>query len=607
MDDHLEVALPAATARANSWGGPAVRSQLRALAEDARTRSGFDVCAIEVLRRDGLLELVTFTGGHEETAEVGNSFSMTHVSRVLDEGWRCGSFVYLQQDHMDADLAAAVRGYGYVPVLAESRDPQVWQPLDMFVAPLIDPSGRTRGLFHLDEPVTGRRPPADVLLAIAEHLQPSLQAALAMIEREELSRQSRLDATARNIVREAESCLTFPDLVATAQPELTAGFRARSVTMHIFDLVHEKLGPVDPVMGLPTALWPAIEAATRRAWRTHSVVIVEPGRLWGDDQFESQHVGDLTTFLGDQGADELLLIPLGAGLDALGVLVVVRDGREDRWTEHESAAALGVGRDLGRALLNVRTHAREQQLVAELQRLDQYRRELLATVSHELKNPLGVIVGHVELLESVPGLREAAATSLGALQRGAERLTGIVDDLLEFSHVEDGDKSPLASTTQVQLRVLLVDVVADAKLHAEQRKITLHIPAGTETRPVRGDSEGLRRVLANLVSNAIKYTRDGGSVHLELGEDGDDVIFTCADDGIGVSEADQELLFTEFFRSTNPEALAQPGTGLGLAIVHRIVARHGGTLRVDSALGRGTTVQVYLPGSALTPAAWVTR
>ena len=102
-------------------------------------------------------------------------------------------------------------------------------------------------------------------------------------------------------------------------------------------------------------------------------------------------------------------------------------------------------------------------------------------------------------------------------------------------------------------------------------------------------------MLANLASNAIKYSHEGGSINARLAHVGDDVRVTFEDSGIGISEADQRQLFREFFRSTNPDALARPGTGLGLAIVDRIVRRHSGSVELQSEFGKGTTVKVTLP------------
>jgi signal transduction histidine kinase len=102
-------------------------------------------------------------------------------------------------------------------------------------------------------------------------------------------------------------------------------------------------------------------------------------------------------------------------------------------------------------------------------------------------------------------------------------------------------------------------------------------------------------MLANLVSNAVKYSDEGGSVTVDLGADDGQATLRVIDRGLGISESDQRELFREFFRSSNPEALARPGSGLGLVIVDRIVRRHGGRIEVDSGLGEGTTVTVTLP------------
>jgi signal transduction histidine kinase len=114
---------------------------------------------------------------------------------------------------------------------------------------------------------------------------------------------------------------------------------------------------------------------------------------------------------------------------------------------------------------------------------------------------------------------------------------------------------------------------------------------------VLGAATELDQVVANLVGNAVKYTPDGGSVTVSLSRSGDEVVLQVADTGIGISAEDQEQLFTEFFRSNNPQAVAQPGTGLGLTIVARIVARHGGRLHLTSELGAGSTFRVVLPAA----------
>ena len=102
-------------------------------------------------------------------------------------------------------------------------------------------------------------------------------------------------------------------------------------------------------------------------------------------------------------------------------------------------------------------------------------------------------------------------------------------------------------------------------------------------------------MLSNLVSNAIKYTRHGGTISISASRRDHSVVVEVADTGLGISPSDQVGLFTAFFRTTNPDALREPGTGLGLAIVERIAHRHGGSVAVSSQLGAGTTFAVTLP------------
>lgn len=579
-------------ARSSGWGGPGARAELRLIADDARRRTGFGVGIVDVLRGDGFLEPVAFAGLRVDEADIGQSFSVRHMQRVVEAGTSYGKLVFLAEEDMDPELQDAIRGHGYVPDLPDSRAPDRWRTLDMLVATASDPSGRTRALLHLDEPLTGRRPGPHELWDISSSLELTLQSILVTVDREELTRHARLDETARDVARAGSRELGGQDLLVEVQPELVAGFRASALVVRLHgEPEHVRTGR-GSAADLPPALETAIEAASRRAWVSRTVVVAEPGRVWGDDELDGDHRHALTVHLAAYSARELLLVPVGAGPEAMGVMIVVRDNPEERWTEGESQAALGVGHDVGRALLGARAREREHQLVAQLQRLDEYRRQLLDTVSHEMKNPLGVILGHLEMLELVPGVPAGAELSLRALGRGVARASAVVSDLLLLSSM--GPDNPVVQWP-VDLVSVLADVCADESLRATQHDVTLRIAPHPESLVVAGQTEELHRLLANLVSNAVKYSRPGSSVDLSLGRDMRAVVFTCADHGLGISEEDQQQLYVEFFRSTNPEALERPGTGLGLAIVHRIVARHGGRIEVESELGVGTTFRVWFP------------
>ena len=591
-------------ARSSGWGGPGARAELRLIADDARRRTGFSVGIVDVLRGDGFLEPVAFAGLRVDEADIGQSFSVDVMRRVVEAGTSYGKLVFLAEEDMDAALQDAIRGHGYVPIVPDSGAPDRWRTLDMLVGTATDPSGRTRALLHLDEPLSGRRPSPQELWGISATLELALQSVLATVDREELTRRARLDETARDVARAAFRIDGGQDLLVEVHPQLVAGFRASSLLVRL----HGQPEDLQPGRGsaadLPPALDAAIEAASRRAWVSRTVIVVEPDRVWGDDELDGDHRDALTDHLAAHSARELLLVPVGAGPEAMGVMVVVRDSREDRWTEGESQAALGVGHDVGRALLSARSNQREQQLIAQLQRLDEYRRQLLDTVSHEMKNPLGVILGHLEMLELVPGLPTGVETSLRALGRGVARASAVVSDLLLLSSMGPGN--PVVQWP-VDLGAVLAEVCTDESLRATQHEVTLRIAPHTGSSTVAGQTEELHRLLANLVSNAVKYSRPGGSVDLSLERDGREVVFTCADRGLGISEGDQQQLFAEFFRSTNPEALERPGTGLGLAIVHRIVARHGGQIEVESELGVGTRFRVRFPADDAQGAAEVGR
>jgi signal transduction histidine kinase len=291
----------------------------------------------------------------------------------------------------------------------------------------------------------------------------------------------------------------------------------------------------------------------------------------------------------------LLLVPLGACAECLGNLAIARGPGQPEWTDVETDAALDIGHDLGRALLNARLFEREERLVEELRQLDGYKSRLISTISHELKNPLTAIQGHLEMLDDSdvqPSVRHA----LESIGRSAGRVSRIVEDLLVLSRVENPSQPLVRVPVDLQKTVeSCLDVLA---FQAAQKQLTVLLRVPPDERVLAsGDERELEQLCGNLLSNAIKYTPAGREITVALSRADTQVELEVRDEGIGISTEDQASLFEEFFRTRNPVAVEQPGTGLGLAIVRRIVERHRGSIEVRSRLGEGSTFRVLLPGA----------
>lgn len=585
---------PAATARGGTRPGPG-DDALQLIAEGITAIAGWGVAAISVVRDDGEMQVMAVAGNEDARRQLEGS--RTPVEKLLGElekadDWGLLKFV----PHERLDLGEGE--WGWVPDIQPLDVPDAWHPMDLLVAPLRDQDGTLRGTLSIDLPADGRRPGPDQRRVLETYAEQAARAVLTALEREELAAQVRLADTARRIVRQASGQRSLEHILETSRPALVEGFRALGMWIQTFDEDGLGTGSVYSADGttvvLPDELVSIAEHAARDLWTDQQVTVVAEGRSFG--LLTEQQGQQIVDFLAAIGVGSILFVPLGAGHECLGNLVLTRPVHAPDWTETEAAAALDVGRDLGGAILNVRAYEREHRLVKQLQELDTYRTQLIATLSHELKNPLTSVLGHLEILESVDGLPAPVRTSLTAMERGARRLGRVVDDLLLLARVGDPDH-PVAARP-VDLRTIVEDVVELTAVEAERRHLSVAVLAGADQVLANGDATELDRVVSNLVSNALKYTPEGGhiSVSVTTTDDGQ-VELVCSDEGLGISPEDQEKLFTEFFRSSNPAAVAQPGTGLGLAIVSRIVQRHGGRIVVESELGKGSTFRVFLPSA----------
>lgn len=222
------------------------------------------------------------------------------------------------------------------------------------------------------------------------------------------------------------------------------------------------------------------------------------------------------------------------------------------------------------------------------------RDELVASVSHELRTPLTSILGYLDLAIEDPGIPDHVRANLDIAERNAERLLRIVADILAAS--SSSSSSIEASMTPQDVDVTeVVRAAGDALLpRASTRAISIDT-SGLEAASAWADPMRLRQVVDNLISNAISYNRDGGTIFLGTTTDGTSTWILVRDTGVGISEADRARLFQRFYKAG---ADRRTGTGLGLAITRDIVRAHGGEIGLHSSPGVGSTFIVKLPATA---------
>ena len=229
-----------------------------------------------------------------------------------------------------------------------------------------------------------------------------------------------------------------------------------------------------------------------------------------------------------------------------------------------------------------------------LRELDRLKDEFLSLVSHELRTPLTSIRGYLDLVleEEAGELNPEQRRFLEAVERNSGRLLRLVGDLLFVAQADAGRLS--LEQAKVDLAALAAECVEAATPAAAEKSIDLILTAQAVPALV-GDRGRLAQVLDNLVSNALKFTPEGGTVVVATKADGNRVSVEVSDTGIGIGADDQPRLFERFFRSSAAEEQAIPGTGLGLAIVQAIVEAHKGQIRIESTEGIGTTFTIDLP------------
>ncbi len=528
---------------------------------------------------DRWLEVVAAAGATTGAALTGRRWQRSDLERCLGQAERLGR---LHVTTRRALASADVPDLPDLPDGADSADDEA-----VLLVPLHTHGGELVGVLsavgsvNLHELAPGA---SDLVDLYADQARLALD---VLHEHGVLVEHLRLADAAESVLHVAVDALDVPDLVESVAAPLAAMMRAGAVwtCVEVASGVHTEAAsyPTEVAARLDADICTLVEPMVETCWTGDTTLTDESSPLLG-------------RIAGLAQQQRALLGSIGSGTTVRGALLVLRGDREEPWTDRERDALAGLGRRLGSIVEQLETRRRDRHLVDELRELDQHRRDLVASLTHDLKTPLTAIALNAELLESDRRLAEAGVHPVAAIRRSTERLSSLVDDLLALARAEEGLAGEHGASTDA------VSLVRDACRHAEFQaqsrglRFAFDLP---ETLMIAVDGDALARVYANVINNAVKFSLPDGEVRISLREAEGAVEMVCADDGVGISEADRATVFDMSRRARDSQARGVPGSGVGLAISQRIVTRLGGSIDLDSTLGEGSTFVVRVPAKGV--------
>jgi len=291
---------------------------------------------------------------------------------------------------------------------------------------------------------------------------------------------------------------------------------------------------------------------------------------------------------GVEPAQTILCVPVRLENRVIGIvtLVAARAGAFD-----EDAQAL-VSRLADRAAIAIENG----RLYDAMQAANRAKSEFVSLVAHELKVPMTSISGYAELMAVAGPLNEQQRAFVQTIKNNVQRMTALVSDLNDISRIESGQLH--VEMQEVDVRSAILEAKEGVIQQIKEHGHTLVEKVAPELPPVRGDHRRVVQVLVNLLSNAYKYTPDGGTIILRAQRRGNAVQVSIADTGIGMTPEQLAKLGTKFWRADHEHVTGQPGTGLGIAITQSLLTLMGGRMEAQSTPGKGSTFTVTLPAVA---------